>query len=296
MKRAVLLFLCWCFIHNVTAGGLTSAEIAKFKVYGNYGASVAVDQSNSEYFVITASGIPDHPTQVVNPNTATNQNYNIKIPKTPTISTTKACVPFGKIGLTRTGVAIYNPLAGGSVNAVEGDNAETFDSCDGHSSPDGAYHYHKIPDSCLYNNTDDEFIGVAFDGFPIYGPKASDLGRNVISSDLDSCHGRVVNGEYRYHVTEEFPYFLGCYHGTVYSDVVTVTYTCDLNNNAWSQYINYLCECPESTGGTGNMAGSGQCNVVPPPPGCPLPPMENSSNSVYTVRFLFILSIAIIAL
>ncbi|XP_071169974.1 uncharacterized protein [Mytilus edulis] len=249
---------------HTESSGLTSEEISKFSVSGKYEATVTVDQSNSEYFLIAASGIPDHPWENVNPNTPTNQNYNIKIRKTPEVSPTKACVPFGKIGLTRTGVAIYNPLAGGSVNAVQGDSAETFDSCDGHTSPDGSYHYHKIPDSCLYNNTADELIGVAFDGFPIYGPNVSDISdRWITSADLDKCHGREVNGQYRYHVTEQWPYFLGCYHGTVYADVVTVTYDCDLNSNDWDAWTYYLCECPENGGGGGGGGGG-----LPPPIEC----------------------------
>lgn len=256
------------------SGALTNDELSKFGVSGNYAASVSVDQSNSEYYTISASGIPDHAWQQVNPNTPTNQNYNVKVPKTPKITTTKACVPFGKIGLTRTGVAIYNPLAAGSVNAVEGASKETFDSCDGHASPDGAYHYHKIPDSCLYQNTVDEFIGVAFDGFPIYGPNVSDIpGRWLTSDDLDSCHGRTVNGQYRYHVTTTFPYFLGCYHGEVYSETVTVTYTCDLSSNSWANdWTHYLCECPA-------MGGGGPGGGPPPPGGGPPPPPGGSTNT-----------------
>ncbi|CAC5426001.1 unnamed protein product [Mytilus coruscus] len=264
MWLQIWLVLSTSLLYTESAG-LTSEEISKFSVSGKYEATVTVDQSNSEYFLITASGIPDHPWEPVNPNTPTNQNYNIKIRKTPTVSTNKACVPFGKIGLTRTGVAIYNPLAGGSVNAVEGGGAETFDSCDGHTSPDGSYHYHKIPDSCLYNNTVDELIGVAFDGFPIYGPNVSDISdRWITSADLDKCHGREVNGQYRYHVTEQWPYSLGCYHGTVYDDVVTVTYNCDLDSNDWDTWTYYLCECPENGGGGGGGGGGG----LPPPIEC----------------------------
>lgn len=38
------------------------------------------------------------------------------------------------IGITRTGVAIYNPLNEQAENAVEGPIKETFDSCDGHKT------------------------------------------------------------------------------------------------------------------------------------------------------------------
>lgn len=72
--------------------------------------------------------------------------------------------------------------------------------------------------------------GVALDGFPIYGPYASDKGDEPLSSDdLDICHGRMVDGKYRYHLTFDFPYVLGCFWG---SDARTnrkaVSYVCDL--------------------------------------------------------------------
>lgn len=76
----------------------------------------------------------------------------------------------------------------------------------------GVYHYHQTPD-CLYDNTNDEFIGVALDGFPIYGIKNS-TGQEMTSKDLDQCHGHVYNGEYRYRLTRDYPYIMGCFKGT----------------------------------------------------------------------------------
>ena len=137
----------------------------------------------------------------------------------------------GIIGITRTGVAIFNPLTAQSENAVSGPAAETFDSCDGHSDNRGRYHYHKIPDSCLYRGDVDEFIGVALDGYPIYGPRVSYQSALLTSNDLDNCHGTNRSGRYRYHVTHEFPYFLGCFKGTVMNNgltqIGTVTYNCN---------------------------------------------------------------------
>ena len=150
------------------------------------------------------------------PIKATDQKYNISIPKVPTYNTgLHGCLPKNMIGITRTGVAIYNPLTRDNFNAVEGQDREIFDTCGGHPNLHGAYHYHKIPDSCLYKGEIDEFIGVALDGFPIYGPRASDVDHLITSADLDKCHGREVNGAYRYHATTTWPYFLGCYKGVV---------------------------------------------------------------------------------
>lgn len=161
--------------------------------------------------------MPDHVmSEIPIPIKATDQKYNISIPKVPTYNTgLHGCLPKNMIGITRTGVAIYNPLTRDNFNAVEGQDREIFDTCGGHPNLHGAYHYHKIPDSCLYKGEIDEFIGVALDGFPIYGPRASDVDHLITSADLDKCHGREVNGAYRYHATTTWPYFLGCYKGVV---------------------------------------------------------------------------------
>ena len=152
----------------------------------------------------------------------------MSILKDPEIVSVPGCVGLGMIGITRTGVAIYNPLAGDLSNAVEGASPEVFDKCDGHASPGGAYHYHKIPESCLYRGDVDEFIGVALDGFPIYGPRISET-ENVTEAELDKCHGKFVNGSYRYYVTDRFPYYLGCFKGRVVNTGTLTQNNCTSN-------------------------------------------------------------------
>ncbi|KAK3094850.1 hypothetical protein FSP39_007021 [Pinctada imbricata] len=239
---------------------LTDVEIGKFGVSGNFsGASVSVE-TNSANHTIRASGIPDHETQTFNNNYPTAQNYVITIPKTPTHATVTGCLSLGAIGITRTGVAIYNPLTGGLDNAVEGATQEQFDSCDGHASPGGAYHYHKLPDSCLYRGEVDEFIGVAVDGFPIYGPRISETDE-ISEDELDICHGKYVNGAYRYYVTKIFPYFMGCFKGVVINERTVTQYDCSANTSRWDRqsfnHAFYLCHC-ETTGGGGGGGGGGQ--------------------------------------
>ncbi|XP_063414316.1 uncharacterized protein LOC134696434 [Mytilus trossulus] len=259
---------------------LSVTELSKFTTSGNFPqSSVKVDTSPSERYLIYASGIPDHQWEKVNPNDATNQKYNISILKIPRYKNgAHGCVPMGMIGITRTGVAIFNPLNVDMENAVEGQTQETFDSCDGHPTNTGSYHYHKIPDSCLYKGEVDEFIGVALDGFPIYGPNASDANSLLTSTDLDECHGREVNGAYRYHATETWPYFLGCFKGVVLENLPGLQYICEPANKAssgwedWKEWNGYLCNCPPPEGhGDGNMPDSFQCRADNPyrPTNCP---------------------------
>ena len=197
---------------------LTSSEIQQFK---DNGLTVT---TAGDYIKIEASGIPDHQTASYpnsnNPNTIQQQDYDFYIPNPQRKLDSSACLNMGYIGVTKTGIPVYNPYTIQGYNAVEGSNAETFDLCNGHPDPSGRYHYHKMancmnaaksPDNTLVA---EEFIGVAMDGYPIYSAKLAD-GTVLTSSDLDECNGRNVSGVYRYHVTTTFPYYLGCYKGYV---------------------------------------------------------------------------------
>ncbi len=114
-----------------------------------------------------------------NPNTATDQNFTFRITRTPLVNNgTKTTTPLGPIAVMVNGVVAFNALDGMSYNnqnvwhqdavVVEG---PSFDDCEGHPAPSGAYHHHLNP-RCLYTPDSTQhspLIGYAFDGFPIYG-------------------------------------------------------------------------------------------------------------------------------
>jgi len=114
-----------------------------------------------------------------NPNTATDQNFTFRITRTPQVNAgTKTATPLGQIAVMVNGVVAFNALDGMSYNnqnvwhqdavVVEG---PSFDNCEGHPAPSGAYHHHLNP-RCLYtpdSTKHSPLIGYAFDGFPIYG-------------------------------------------------------------------------------------------------------------------------------
>ena len=109
------------------------------------------------------------------------------------------------------------------------------------------------PTSPLFSSTEvivSPVVGFAADGFPIYGSYILDIGevRKVQSGyrlksearpsgvgqpggiydglfrdnyefvpglgDLDECNGMSIDGSYRYYITDEYPYVLGCFSGT----------------------------------------------------------------------------------
>lgn len=240
------------------ATALTATEISAFAVTGNFDATVSVDATtyaSENRIKITASGMPDHAWQMVNPNTPTVQNHEINVLNTPEDQSSYGCLPMGKIGLAKTGVALFNPLTAEDYNAVEGSNAETFDSCDGHATNTGEYHYHKLPHNCLYSKGVDEFLGVALDGYPIYGPLASwhnGGGSNLTTADLDKCHGSSSSGSYRYYMTYDWPYIMSCFKGKVIDrrSSSSVSYTCSSSStSSFDSSWGFLCSCTSSKNG-----------------------------------------------
>jgi hypothetical protein len=71
----------------------------------------------------------------------------------------------GTVGVALNGVVIYDPVAAGSDNIY--DEAGSFDYCQGHPQNSGQYHYHTEPYSITAG--DSNLIGVARDGYFIYG-------------------------------------------------------------------------------------------------------------------------------
>jgi hypothetical protein len=154
-----------------------------------------------------------------NPNSITSQSLTFRIPRYPTAAASPSCTSLGPIGVTKDGVVLLNALD------AEGRDAgahEILDACDGHPMMAGMYHYHLIS-PCLVSNvpSSSTLVGYALDGYGVYVERnaAGDL---PTDADLDACHGRtsevLFNGKmvdmYHYDATLEYPYTVGCYHGT----------------------------------------------------------------------------------
>lgn len=144
------------------------------------------------------------------------QSYDFQIPLVPTRASSPTSTNLGTIGVMISGAALFNPYEGDGVtvalasnftvkNAVGADVA-FLDSCNGHPTPFGAYHYHALP-PCVTAMVDtvngaSHVIGVAFDGYPIYGDRDIN-GAQISASQLDQCSGITSP-------TPEFPQ--GTYH------------------------------------------------------------------------------------
>ncbi|XP_035686860.1 uncharacterized protein LOC118423059 [Branchiostoma floridae] len=201
--RSVLL-LCTLAVGTLA---LTPAEIREFKVRDvvdhNTGMKGVVTLTEgTDTITIVSNAIPDHATPVYpnpeNPFPIVPQNVQITIPKNPQVANHSTCLNMGAVGVAINGVPIYNPF---SLECRDANVYEVLDQCDGHPSPQGEYHYHIHPD-CVFDGTSthSQIVGVAADGFAIYGP-VDESGIVLTNADLDECHGRMKDGVYRYHVT-----------------------------------------------------------------------------------------------
>ncbi len=154
-----------------------------------------------------------------NPNHIATDSVTIRLPADPTAAAAPSCTGLGPIGVLDDGVFLYNALDDAGRDAVA---HETQDECNGH--PDGRerYHYHDVP-VCIRSRAtgSSTLVGYALDGYGIYVERDA-KGNLPTDADLDACHGRTSpvmwNGKltsiYHYDATLEYPYTVGCYHGT----------------------------------------------------------------------------------
>jgi hypothetical protein len=163
----------------------------------------------------------------------------------PAKASTTTAANLGAIGYLIAGTAMFNPFEMNGTTAAVADNGSyTFtdsnntqqtawfiDQCNSHSNGT-TWHAHGNP-NCVTSQVDtgagpSHIIGIALDGFPIYGGR--DINGNVISvSQLDACNGitsatpEFPGGAYHYvlpiGVTTKYA-SMNCYSGTVPSGVM----------------------------------------------------------------------------
>ena len=211
-------------------GGAGSNDIAVLASLFYNSSSVTFD-IGSDVITITTTDEPDHksmyyptshalyeaydepsnPDFMQNPNEISAQNYVLKIPRFPAEATSHIATDLDAFGVAVNGVVFYNQQAAPGDDILE--ELNTFDQYEGHPQQQGAYHYHIEPVYLTQTISDDAFLGVLLDGFPVYGPVEN--GITLTNDDLDDYHGHssateeFPDGIYHYHITEELPWING---------------------------------------------------------------------------------------
>jgi hypothetical protein len=196
------------------------------------GASLSV-KSNGAKRVIRTNDLPTgHTTGVFpvassdpaanydrNPNQISTQSIVWSLPLNPKAAAAPSCTSGGPIGIIDDGVVLFNALDGEGRDAAA---HEVLDICGGHPEMTGTYHHHDIP-PCILDKAKgaSTLVGYALDGYGIYVERDA-AGALLTNTALDACHGRTSrvlwNGKqtavYHYDATLEYPYTVGCFHGT----------------------------------------------------------------------------------
>ena len=242
----------------VTAKGGTSTRAA---LKAAKWASVVKASYGSTSVKLSTNDIPNHKrdayyavpnAQVAVPSASTAhivkdptkaQSLSYTIPTKPEYSSTITDSPLGSIGLMISGAVLYNPYEGDgttvamssnfSLTQSDGTKVWFVDQCSGHPTPDvGQYHYH-AGSTCITSKVDtasgpSHLIGVALDGFPIYGPRDIN-GKTVPVKSLDRCNGiksatpEFPKGIYHYVLpnTTDATSSIRCFHGVVDATQIT---------------------------------------------------------------------------
>merc|ERR1712122_389047 len=125
--------------------------------------------------VVIANGIPNHDAEhdqyFVNPNTRCERWTFMSLPLSPSQGSSPVSTDMGVTGLATTGGTFYNHLSSPKGDVAMYNEGTSLDSCTGHSSSDGQYHYHAniLCDADAVDANVCAQIGYARDGVPLYG-------------------------------------------------------------------------------------------------------------------------------
>lgn len=151
------------------------------------------------------------------PSSIVASDYEFELPANPSPAAEPGCVG-GEVGVLLSGVVLFSPVDADNHDAIA---QEVEDGCQGHPNEFG-YHHHWVS-TCVDDSGTGQspVVGFAFDGYPITGHRGED-GQVLTNADLDECHGTTspieLDGKtvtmYHYAAAWEFPYAVGCFHGT----------------------------------------------------------------------------------
>jgi YHYH protein len=148
------------------------------------------------YRIIDSNGIPNHPTgqfpSAENPNAISEQDYQWRMLKDPTMASSVTSLYLEPFGVAVNGIP-FDPGANEFWNRDRNSGWQYepmfkhslgLDQSNAHVQPNGAYHYHGLPNGLLDKLSrapHPVLIGYAADGFPIYAPYGYREGKNIKS-------------------------------------------------------------------------------------------------------------------
>ncbi|SMD32256.1 YHYH protein [Reichenbachiella faecimaris] len=215
--------------NDETTGDVVATPTLAFDEFNASAVTVSFD---GDEITIVSNALPNHTSpywsanddlyidpivadeESISPGNITEASYTLTVPTEPELASTSTETGLGAIGISVTGVPIYNQSEG-PTDVTEG-TASGFDWSGGHSGPTG-YHYHvearDVGETSPLTIDDDELLGIMSDGFLIYGRKCNSIGDYPIDGDASNGHYATTQ-----HSTEEF------YHYHIVNEIYLNTY------------------------------------------------------------------------
>jgi len=203
--------------------GIASTPLSAFDEFNSDAVTISFDGSQ---ITIESNGLPNHTSPYwdslsplyIDPVIATRKtpggigerSFTLTVDAAPELANTSSATGLGPIGISVTGVPIFNDTEGPN-RPLEEMIAETLDYAGAHNGPSG-YHYHiesmDVPENTVLSHDDSKLVGIMADGFLIYGRREAD---GSYPTDLDESGGHFgvtqhSDGEeiYHYHIINEF--------------------------------------------------------------------------------------------
>lgn len=205
-----------------------ATPVSAFDEFNPDAVTVSFD---GDFITIESNGLPNHTSPYweetsplyIQPIIATRQtpgriggdrSFTVTVPAAPELATSSTATGLGPIGISVTGVPIFNDTEGPN-RPIEEEIIETFDYAGAHNGPSG-YHYHvesfDIPENTVLSFNDEKLVGIMADGFLIYGRKCNSISDYPTDLDVSGAHTSTtqhsdVEEFYHYHIINE--YYLG---------------------------------------------------------------------------------------
>ncbi len=152
----------------------------------------------------------------MSPGRINEGSYTLTVSASPEKASNTSETGLGAIGISVTGVPIFNDEEGPNV-ALSENVASGFDYAGGHNGPTG-YHYHlesaDVEENTTLSYDDEKLVGILQDGFLLYGRKCNSTADHP--TDLDASGGHTSTTQhsdgdefYHYHIINEF--YVGSY-------------------------------------------------------------------------------------
>jgi len=218
------------------------------------------DCPTSDSIIMRSNNIPEHFVSIANPNKPCVQNVHAEFPRHP-IETMEKTEADNIQGFALNGVVAFSPLEAGNNNAVEpGPEATLLDAQHwfGHPTAQNVWHYHSPflgKDDESVTLTKNDFLGVAMDGFPIFGPVSDP------DNELDICNFNPLTKRYHIRLSDQvdatlsycasdayddssiehsWKYIIGCYSGDLTHSALKDSMAVDLPSDCQEVTSNQL--------------------------------------------------------